>query len=218
MTTPPYKALWQAIQSKKSFLCVGLDAEVARLPSAFRKEKNPLLAFNRAVIEETHSYAVAYKFNLAFYEHEGARGLEALQESLRHLPNDTLAIADAKRSDIPATATRYAAAYLEQYAFGGITVSPYLGRDSLQPFFSYKDKWTIILGITSNEGARDFQSLPLAGGGTLYERVVKDCAKWGSRDNTMFVVGATQLDALCRIRSFFAPSFPSASGRGRARR
>lgn len=202
-----YKALADAIQKKESFLCVGLDGDRNRMPASFRREKNPLLSFNRAVIEETNEYAVAYKFNLAFYEQEEMLGLEALIESLSYIPADILAIADAKRGDIGSTAVAYATTYLERYDFGGITVSPYLGLDSLSPFLAYKDKWTIILGITSNPGAANFQALPLQSGVPLYEQVVKDCATWGSASHTMFVVGATQLAALRRLRSLLPAYF-----------
>ena len=203
-----YQALSRAIlHEKQSFLCVGLDSDLRLLPRTFKGEKNPLLAFNKAVIEATHEYAVAYKLNLAFYEYEGERGWEALRETLRYIPSGILTIADAKRGDVGNTASKYAATYLEVYDFDGITVSPYLGKDALVPFLAYKDKWTLILGLTSNPGAQDFQMLTTQTGLPLYEKVVSDCAQWGTAENIMFVVGATRPIALRRLRQILPVHF-----------
>ena len=150
---------------------------------------------------------MAYKLNLAFYECEGERGWEALRETLRYIPSGIFTIADAKRGDIGNTASKYAATYFGVYDFDGITVSPYLGKDALLPFFACEGKWTLILGLTSNPGARDFQMLITQAGVPLYEKVVSDCARWGTAENTMFVVGATQPAALRRLRQILPVHF-----------
>ncbi len=205
--------LHDRIQAKKSFLCVGLDTDPAKLPAILQNEKDPVLSFNRAIIEATHDLAVSYKPNLAFYEALGPKGWETLQATLETIPEGLFTIADAKRGDIGNTADAYARTFFHTYAFDSVTVNPYMGRDSVTPFLQYPGKWAIVLGLTSNPGAADIQYLS-TGAEKVYEATMRQVAGWGTAENTMFVVGATRPEELKRIREQFPEHFLLVPGVG----
>lgn len=208
--------LTATIRQKRSFLCVGLDPDPHRLPACLAAEPDPVLAFNRAIIAATHDLCVAYKPNTAFYEASGAAGWRTLEETARLLPSDCLRIADAKRGDIGNTSALYARAFFDALPFDAVTVAPYMGRDSVTPFLENRPgKWAILLALTSNSGAADFQTLGLLeeseflrekqfNGGyppeALFERVLKTSQAWPYADQLMYVVGATRAEALQRVR------------------
>ena len=195
-------ALYQQMQRKQSFLCVGLDSDPQRIPAHLQNEPDPVLAFNRAIIEATLPYAVAYKPNLAFYEAQGAKGWETLARTLELIPPEVFTIADAKRGDIGNTARLYARTFFETYDFDALTVAPYMGHDSVSPFLEVPDKWTFLLALTSNPGAQDFQYLPTREG-PLYERVLRQSQRWASEQPGQlgYVVGATRSEEIARIRT-----------------
>ena len=208
-------SLAKSIQKKKSMLCVGLDTDLSRIPLHIRENyDDPIVEFNRKIIAATSDMCVAYKFNIAFYEANGVNGWNDLEKSLALVPDDILTIADAKRGDIGNTSSRYAHAFLRHFDFDAITVAPYMGEDSLRPFFEFDDKWVIILGLTSNTGSLDFQMLPMANGEYLFETVLKKCSSYGTPDNTMFVVGATQTEYLKRVRDAVPDHFLLVPGIG----
>ena len=188
------------IRTKHSCLCVGLDSDIQKIPKHLLKEKNPILAFNKAIIDATKDYCVAYKPNIAFYEVLGARGWEILEETLNYIPSTHFTIADAKRGDIGNTSKMYAKTFFETYNFDSITIAPYMGRDSVQPFLEFDGKWAILLALTSNSGAQDFERLRLENNDFLYQEVVQKSQQWGTPENLMYVVGATAPDALKDIR------------------
>jgi orotidine-5'-phosphate decarboxylase len=193
-----------AIKQKRSLLCVGLDTETHLIPEAFRAEADPVHAFNRAIIEATHDLAVAYKLNLAFYEALGAEGWRSMERTVADIraKDNCFIIADAKRGDIGNTARKYAEAFFDKLGFDAITLSPYMGRDSITPFLGRSGKWAIVLGVTSNEGALDLQFLPVDNEQhRLFERVMMKVGEWGSTADTMFVVGATRTDVLAQARA-----------------
>lgn len=196
--------LIQEIKSKRSFLCVGLDTDVNKIPSFLLDHEDPVFEFNRRIIEATEDLCVAYKPNIAFYESRGVRGWESLQRTWKALPRNCFSIADAKRGDIGNTAAMYASAFFDEASsglgFDSITVAPYMGKDSVQPFISVKDKWAIVLALTSNEGSADFQNFSNESGLQLYERVIRKVNTWGSPDNLMYVVGATRGEAFLTVR------------------
>jgi orotidine-5'-phosphate decarboxylase len=191
------------IKRKRSLLCVGLDTEEHLVPAHFREESRPVRAFNEAIVEATHDVAVAYKLNLAFYEALGTEGWEDLEATVAYIRSrgDCFIIADAKRGDIGNTARKYAEAFYDKLGFDAITIAPYMGKDSVSPFLGRSGKWAIVLGVTSNEGALDFQFLPVNGEQRLFERVMTRVGEWGSVDDTMFVVGATRTDVLAHARA-----------------
>jgi orotidine-5'-phosphate decarboxylase len=194
--------LFSKIREKRSFLCVGLDSESDKLPSSVLDSKDPVFEFNRRIIDATAEYTVAYKPNAAFYECNGARGWESLARTAEYLKEnypDIFIIADAKRGDIGNTSRMYAKAFLENMPFDAITVAPYMGEDSVLPFLSYPGKWVVILALTSNKGADDFQ-YHTGDGIKLFEKVLTVSSRWGSSDNTMYVVGATRAEMLKDIR------------------
>jgi len=194
--------LFSKIREKRSFLCVGLDSESDKLPSSVLDSKDPVFEFNRRIIDATAEYTVAYKPNAAFYECNGARGWESLARTAEYLKEnypDIFIIADAKRGDIGNTSRMYAKAFLENMPFDAITVAPYMGEDSVLPFLSYPGKWVVILALTSNKGADDFQ-YHTGDGIKLFEKVLTVSSRWGSTDNTMYVVGATRAEMLKDIR------------------
>lgn len=201
-------ALHQAIKSKSSFLCVGLDTEWSKLPEYLKaKDKaEALLEFNKRIIAATANLAVSYKFNIAFYECLGPMGWEVLGESLKAVPEGIFTIADAKRGDIGNTSRKYAETFFEFYDFDAITVAPYMGKDSVEPFLGYKDKWVILLGLTSNPGSQDFQQLQ-TGDHKLYEEVIKTSARWANADQMMYVVGATHPEQIAEIRKLVPEHF-----------
>lgn len=198
--------LIQQIRNSKSYLCVGLDTDIAKIPAFLLKEEDPVFEFNKQIIDATKAYCVAYKINTAFYEASGVKGWETMEKTVRYIPSTHFKIADAKRGDIGNTASQYARAFFETIPFDAITVAPYMGSDSVRPFLEYADKWTIVLGLTSNPGANDFEMLP-AGDGLLYEKVMQTAAEWGNPGNLMFVTGATQAEALGAIRKMFPNHF-----------
>ena len=201
------------IRTSGSYLCVGLDTDVAKIPRSMLSYADPVFEFNRRIIDATKGHCVAYKINTAFYEAEGARGWATMEKTVNHIPGTHFKIADAKRGDIGNTSTQYARAFFETLAFDAITVAPYMGGDSVRPFLEYRDKWTIVLGLTSNPGAADFE-LRSTGEGLLYERVLTTAAGWGSPDNLMYVVGATQASAFTRIRELTPEHFYLVPGVG----
>lgn len=197
------------IQQKQSYLCVGLDTDFERLPT-FLKEKNKaeaILEFNKVIIEATQDLCVAYKPNLAFYEALGAEGWEVLKETMRFIPKNIFTIADAKRGDIGNTAKKYAQTFFEYFDFDAVTLSPYMGEDSIKPFLEYPDKWAIVLALTSNVSSQDFQTLSFADESFLFEQVIQKTQTWKNADRIMFVVGATKADALQKIRELAPDSF-----------
>ncbi|TWF37083.1 orotidine-5'-phosphate decarboxylase [Chitinophaga polysaccharea] len=179
------------IKEKQSYLCVGLDTDIQKIPKHLLSHADPVFAFNKAIIDATKDLCVSYKINTAFYESMGIRGWESLQRTVEYIPSGIFTIADAKRGDIGNTSTQYAKTFFETYKFDAVTVAPYMGRDSVEPFLQFSEKWAIVLGLTSNEGSQDFQLQPV-GDGFLFEKVLKTCMEWGTPDNMMFVVGATQ--------------------------
>ena len=203
--------LYQNILSKRTYLCVGLDSDMDKIPEHLKKEKDPVFEFNKAIIGTTHPYCVAYKINTAFYEALGSKGWETLEKTTayirEHYPEIFL-IADAKRGDIGNTARKYAQAFFSTLNFDAVTVAPYMGRDSVQPFLEFEDKWVIILGLTSNQGASDFQYFYSESEKQyLFEKVIAASAEWGSKDNTMFVFGATKAERLNQVRNIIPDHF-----------
>ncbi len=201
--------LFNNIIQKRSFLCVGLDSEIDRIPSFLKKEKDPVLEFNKRIINATHQYTVAYKPNVAFYESLGAEGWSILESTVRYIKKrypDIFVIADAKRGDIGNSARLYAQALLKNMPFDAVTVAPYMGEDSVTPFLNYQDKWAVLLALTSNKGADDFQ-YHNDEGIKLFERVLSVSKKWGTTDNLMYVVGATRADMLSEIRKIVPDHF-----------
>jgi orotidine-5'-phosphate decarboxylase len=211
-----YAGLFDRIIKKHSFLCVGLDTEVEKIPSFLSGEKDPVFEFNKRIIDATHMYAVAYKPNVAFYECYGAKGWGSLEKTVTYLKEnypEIFVIADAKRGDIGNTSKMYAKAFLENMPFDAITVAPYMGEDSVIPFLSYNEKWIIILALTSNKGADDFQYHD-EDGIKLFERVLSVSQRWGTVNNTMYVVGATRAEMLKDIRKIVPDHFLLVPGVG----
>ena len=192
---------------------MGLDTDITKIPVHLRNRPDAVFEFNKAIIDATRDLCVSYKINTAFYEVLGAEGWNIMDRTARYIGNEHLKIADAKRGDIGNTSDQYARAFFETLNFDAITVAPYMGEDSIQPFLNYKDKWTIVLGLTSNKGAADFE-LQKAGDGLLYEKVLTTVSQWGSPDNLMFVVGATQADAFTNIRNLAPDHFYLVPGVG----
>jgi len=195
------------IKKKKSVLCVGLDTDASKIPQHLQNDPNGILLFNKAIIDATKEYTVAYKINTAFYEAMGIKGWEIMQATLAYIPKEIFTIADAKRGDIGNTATQYAKTFFETYPYDSVTVAPYMGADSVQPFLAFENKWAIVLGLTSNPGSQDFQMLSLADQSFLYERVLKTVSSWGTPENTMFVIGATRADQLQNVRNILPHHF-----------
>jgi orotidine-5'-phosphate decarboxylase len=195
------------IKKKKSVLCVGLDTDASKLPLHLQNDPNGILLFNKAIIDATKEYTVAFKINTAFYEAMGIKGWEIMQATLAYIPKEIFTIADAKRGDIGNTATQYAKTFFETYPYDSVTVAPYMGADSVQPFLAFENKWAIVLGLTSNPGSQDFQMLSLADQSFLYERVLKTVSSWGTHENTMFVIGATRADQLQNVRNILPNHF-----------
>lgn len=196
-----YQRLESAIQSKKSNVCIGLDADKSKLPDHLPRTTEGVFEFNRSIINATAPHASAYKINTAFYEAMGAEGWAMLSALVDLIPKDCISIADAKRGDIGNTAQKYAEAFFETLSFNSVTLSPYMGFDSIEPFMNYADKGSIILGLTSNQGSSDFQKLVLQDGSTVYETVAKTVAKWHETyQNCLLVVGATHNEELYKIR------------------
>ncbi len=201
------KNLWLQIQKKSSYLCVGLDTDITKIPQHFLKYNDPIFEFNKQIIEATHPYCIAYKANSAFYESQGEKGWESLQKTLAYIPKDTLSIIDAKRGDIGNTAYHYAKTFFEKMHWDAITLSPYMGKDSVEPFLNYREKWSIILALTSNKSSKNFQTLPLKSEKLLFEHVIEEIISWSKTDKIMFVVGATQTPYIKKIRKIVPTHF-----------
>ena len=201
------------IQKKKSYLCVGLDTDISKIPKHLFSEVDPIFSFNKAIIDSTKDLCVGYKINTAFYEALGVKGWEAMEKTVRYIGNEHFKIADAKRGDIGNTSDQYAKAFFETLPFDAVTVAPYMGEDSVKPFLQYDGKWAIVLGLTSNEGAKDFELLK-SGDEFVYEKVLQTVSQWGTSDNLMFVIGATQANEFIKIRKLTPNHFYLVPGVG----
>jgi len=211
-----YQALFQQIKLKKSFLCVGLDTDMKKIPQHLLKEEDPIFEFNKQIVDATADVTVAYKPNIAFYECLGAQGWISLQKTVDYIKStypEIFLIADAKRGDIGNTSKMYAGAFLENMAFDSITVAPYMGEDSVTPFLEYEGKWVILLALTSNKGAFDLQFFK-EGDTHLFERVLEKSQQWGNKENMMYVVGATKAEMLADIRKIVPNHFLLVPGVG----
>lgn len=211
------KELYQKIYSKKSCLCIGLDTDPHKLPDIVRRDPDPVFAFNKAIIDATHKSAVAYKPNLAFYEARGASGWRSLEKTVDYIRStdpSLFIIADAKRGDIGNTARQYALTFFVSFDFDAVTISPYMGRDAVEPFLDFTGKWVILLGLTSNQGARDYQLQRMESGRYLFEEVIEQSKIWGNPDNLMYVVGATKSSHIKRIREIIPRNFLLVPGIG----
>ena len=213
--------LLQQIQDKKSYLCVGLDTDLSKIPKHLQSHPDAIFEFNKQIIDATQDLCVSYKINTAFYEAMGLKGWEAMQKTVDYIPAEQFTIADAKRGDIGNTSTQYARAFFEAMNFDAITVAPYMGEDSVRPFLEYENKWTIVLGLTSNKGSDDFQQLILNNSSlekskpmALYQRVIEKIAGWGTPGNLMFVTGATKASDFEGIRNIIPDSFLLVPGVG----
>jgi orotidine-5'-phosphate decarboxylase len=211
------------IRSTGTYLCVGLDTDITKIPASLRSHADPVYEFNRRIIDATKDHCVAYKINTAFYESSGAKGWETMERTVDYIPSTHFKIADAKRGDIGNTSAHYAKAFFETLAFDAVTVAPYMGEDSVRPFLEHTGKWTIVLGLTSNAGAKDFELQRMASSaqpgrttdeGLLYERVLTTVAGWGTPDNLMFVIGATHADSFTAVRRLTPDHFYLVPGVG----
>ena len=199
--------LYEQMRHKESFLCVGLDTDINLLPSSIAKSADGIFEFNKHIIDKTHDLVVAYKPNLAFYEALGPMGMDAFQKTVAYIPDEIMVIADAKRGDIGNTASLYARAFFEYYDVDALTVAPYMGADSILPFLDYNDRWVILLGLTSNAGSQDFQHQVLENGHKLYLEVIRKATEYGSPDQLMLVIGATQPEYFEAIRNIAPDHF-----------
>lgn len=199
--------LRQEIFEKKSMLCVGLDPELSKIPPHLLELKDPVYEFCKGIIDATSDLCVAYKPNLAFFEALGLPGWKSLEKTVAYISEKHLVIADAKRGDIGNTSRMYAKAMFEKLGADAITIAPYMGKDSVEPFLGFENKWAVVLGLTSNPGSVDFQQQRLAGGELLYEKVLRDCASWGSAEEMMFVIGATKGELFGQIRKILPDHF-----------
>ncbi|WP_320052110.1 orotidine-5'-phosphate decarboxylase [uncultured Acetobacteroides sp.] len=210
--------LFEQIQAKRSFLCVGLDSDITKIPQHLLSAEDPIFEFNKAIVDATAEYAVSYKPNLAFYESLGVVGWISLQKTVRYIRERYPAqfiIADAKRGDIGNTSEMYAKAFFEGFDFDAVTLAPYMGSDTVTPFLKYEGRWSIILALTSNKSAADFQLLEdAANGKKIYEDVITTSAQWGTADNTMYVVGATKAEMLGDVRQLIPNHFLLVPGVG----
>ena len=210
--------LIQQIKEKKSFLCIGLDTDIQKIPAFLRSYEDPVFEFNKRIIEATKDFCVAYKPNIAFYESRGAKGWLSLQKTMELIPDNIFTIADAKRGDIGNTSSLYARAFFDKeesgFSFDSVTVAPYMGSDSVSPFLTYPNKWVILLALTSNEGASDFQMTTDQAGKTLYQNVLINSQKWGNDENMMYVVGATRPEYFADIRKYSPKHFYLVPGVG----
>ena len=210
--------LFEQIKKKRSFLCVGLDSDILKIPPHLKEMTDPIFAFNKEIIDATQDLCVAYKPNLAFYESLGVSGWESLEKTVHYIREkypEQFIIADAKRGDIGNTSNLYARAFFDHMDFDAVTVAPYMGEDSVKPFMTYLDKWVILLALTSNKGAADFQYLKdEASGDELFESVLKTSQKWGEADQMMYVVGATKAEKLKEIREIVPDHFLLVPGVG----
>jgi len=207
--------LAEQIIKKRSYLCVGLDTDPDKLPIHLKDKPGAIFEFNRQIIDATSDLCVSYKLNTAFYEAQGVKGWEALHQTVEYISAEHFKIADAKRGDIGNTSSQYAKAFFETMPFDAITVAPYMGEDSVRPFLEYDNKWAIVLGLTSNKGADDFEKLTVAGSDQkLYQVVMEKISRWGNPGNLMFVTGATQADEFVNIRKILPEHFLLVPGVG----
>lgn len=223
------KELTEQIFSKKTYLCIGLDTDITKIPKHLLSHADPVFEFNRLIIDATKDFCISYKINTAFYESSGAKGWETMERTVNYIPSTHFKIADAKRGDIGNTSAQYAKAFFETLNFDAITVAPYMGQDSVKPFLEHKDKWTILLALTSNSGSKDFELQKLIKTQDileegihvtrhdvkyLYESVLETASSWGTTENLMFVVGATQTEKLVNIRKLAPDHFYLVPGVG----
>lgn len=211
------KQLVEQIFTKKSFLCVGLDTDIKKIPEHLKNEEHPIFSFNKAIIDATAPYCVSYKPNLAFYESMGVKGIVAFEKTIAYLKENYpqhFIIADAKRGDIGNTSAMYARTFFEEYRLDALTVAPYMGEDSVTPFLEYKDKWVILLALTSNKGSQDFQLTTSTDGERLFEKVIRISQQWGNEQNMMYVVGATQGSMFETVRKYAPNHFLLVPGVG----
>lgn len=194
------------IRKKGSFLCVGLDSDLNKIPKHFLDFEDPLYEFNKVIIDATKDYCVAYKPNIAFYECHGSKGWDSLRKTMDYIPDDIFTIADAKRGDIGNTSKYYAKTFFEYLNFDSVTVAPYMGEDSVSPFLEFEDKWVILLALTSNKGAMDFQTFE-SNGKKLFEEVITKSQEWGTPENLMYVVGATRSEMIQDVRALAKDHF-----------
>ena len=211
--------LIKSIEEKGSFLCIGLDTDITKIPPFLLDTEDPIFEFNKAIVEATHDLCIAYKPNIAFYEAMGPEGWVSLEKTMKIIPSELFTIADAKRGDIGNSSKYYAKTFFERYNFDAVTLSPYMGEDSIAPFLAYNDKWVILLAITSNKGAQDFQLFPGKdnnnhGNDLLYREVLKRSKSWGNDGNTMYVVGATKSSFFENVRSIVPNHFLLVPGVG----
>ena len=208
--------LTEQIFLKQSYLCIGLDTDLDKIPVQLQPHPDAIFEFNRQIIDATKDLCVSYKINTAFYEALGAKGWEIMERTVNYIPKEHFKIADAKRGDIGNTSSQYAKAFFETLNFDAITVAPYMGEDSIRPFLEYENKCTIVLALTSNKGAKDFEMLPLAGGNNqfLYQKILKTVSSWGNANSLMFVAGATHPEELQNIRRIVPDNFLLVPGVG----
>ena len=202
------------IKKKQSFLCIGLDTDIRKIPTHLLELEDPVFEFNKQIIDATKGFCVAYKPNIAFYESMGVSGWNSLQKTLNYIPDDIFTIADAKRGDIGNTSSMYAKAFFENMSFDSVTVAPYMGADSVTPFLEFKDKWAIVLTLTSNKGGLDFQKIQDENGKQLFEKVLDTSKEWGTDENMMYVVGATRAEEFLEIRAIVPNHFLLVPGVG----
>ncbi len=202
-----HQELIDNIKKKQSFLCVGLDVDLNKIPPFLLEYEDPIFEFNKRIIDATKDLAVAYKPNIAFYECHGPKGWESLKKTLDYIPKNIFTIADAKRGDIGNTSHYYAKTFFEYLNFNAVTVAPYMGVDSVTPFFEYKNKWVILLALTSNKGALDFQFTTDLNGEKLFEKVLKKSSQWGDETKLMYVVGATRVEKIGDVRKIVPKHF-----------
>ena len=210
-------SLIEQIKLKKSYLCVGIDPDLEKIPRHIVNQKDPIYTFSKSIIDSTEKFAVAFKFNIAFFEAYGIDGLVSLERLIEYVNKqypDVFTIADAKRGDIGNSSSRYAIAFFEKFSFDSITVSPYMGRDSIEPFLSFENRHTIILALTSNSGAMDFQFIS-SEGKKVYEHVIVESKKWKGNENIMYVIGATKAIHLENVRKLTPNSFLLIPGVGK---
>lgn len=199
--------LIEQIRSKRSFLCVGLDTDLSKIPPFLLETEDPIFEFNKTIIDATKDYAVAYKPNIAFYECYGPQGWKSLQKTIEYIPQNIFTIADAKRGDIGNTSTYYAKTFFDYLECDSVTVAPYMGEDSVTPFLEFDNKWVILLALTSNKGALDFQMIKDEHGEELFKKVLRKSAEWGTPENLMYVVGATRAEGIGEVRNLVPDHF-----------
>jgi orotidine-5'-phosphate decarboxylase len=199
--------LVEQIRTKQSFLCIGLDTDLSKIPTHLLDTEDPIFEFNKAIIDATKDFCVAYKPNIAFYECHGPKGWESLRKTLEYIPKNIFTIADAKRGDIGNTSSYYAKTYFEFLNCDSVTIAPYMGEDSVTPFLEFENRWVILLALTSNVGAMDFQFITDAQGEQLYKKVLRKSAEWGTSENMMYVVGATRAEGIGEVRKLVPEHF-----------